>query len=107
MAMLRSWMSPNGRTEGLQTRTGSHRSPPAPRPRRKEILMPDAPRPTRLALLDIVGVAERLGVTVRHVRRLVAERRIPFLKWGGHLHFDPSEIDAWLDRWRRRERDAS
>lgn len=69
--------------------------------------MPDAPRPNRPALLDIIGVAERLGVTVRHVRRLVAERRIPFLKWGGHLHFDPVDIDAWLDRWRRPGRDAS
>lgn len=65
------------------------------------------PLTTRPALLDIVGVAERLGVTVRHVRRLVAERRIPFLEWGGHLHFDPVDIDAWLDRWRRPERDAS
>ena len=69
--------------------------------------MPDTPRSTPLALLDIVGVAERLGVSVRHVRRLVAERRIPFLKWGGHLHFDPEEIDVWLDRHRFPEEDAS
>jgi len=27
--------------------------------------------------VDINGVAEYLGVTVRHVRRLVAEERIP------------------------------
>lgn len=32
-------------------------------------------------LVDITWVAKRLGVTVRHVRRLVAERRIPFIKW--------------------------
>ena len=32
-------------------------------------------------LLDIEGVDEQLGVSVRHVRRLVFERRIPFVKW--------------------------
>ena len=47
--------------------------------------MPDRyhPKGTRLPrLLDIAGVAEHLGVSERHVRRLVAERRIPFIKWG-------------------------
>ena len=48
-------------------------------------------------LLDVVRLAERLGVTERHVRRLVAERRIPFLKWGRLLRFDPREIVAFLD----------
>ena len=55
-------------------------------------------------LLDITGVAEHLGVSVRHVRRLVAERRIPFVKWGHLLRFDPEEIAAWIDeaRWQAR-----
>ncbi len=48
-------------------------------------------------LVDIASVAQRLGVTVRHVRRLVAERRIPFVKWSHLLRFDPEEIEAWLD----------
>jgi excisionase family DNA binding protein len=48
-------------------------------------------------LLDVAELAERLGVTPRHVRRLVAERRIPFLKWGRLLRFDPNEIVAFLD----------
>lgn len=48
-------------------------------------------------LLDVKDVAEVLGVTVRHVRRLVAERRIPFLKWGHYLRFDPREIASWLE----------
>lgn len=47
-------------------------------------------------LLTIEDVAEHLGVTVRHVRRLVAERRIPFIKWGHLLRFDPSQIAEWL-----------
>jgi excisionase family DNA binding protein len=53
--------------------------------------------PTLPRLLDIEEVAEHLGVSVRHVRRLVFERRIPFLKWGHLLRFDPSEIAGWLD----------
>ena len=52
-------------------------------------------------LVPIDAVAERLGVTVRHVRRLVDERRIPYLTWGELLRFDPAEIDAWLDQARR------
>jgi excisionase family DNA binding protein len=52
-------------------------------------------------LMDLPAVAERLGVNQRHIRRLVAEKRIPFLKWGHLLRFDPDEIDAWLDDARR------
>ncbi len=58
--------------------------------------MSTAVRTDRLPMMDLPAVAERLGVNQRHVRRLVAERRIPFLKWGHLLRFDPAEIDAWL-----------
>ena len=51
----------------------------------------------RLALMNIDQVAERLGVSVRHMRRLVAERRIPFVKWGHLLRFDPDEVDRWIE----------
>ena len=56
---------------------------------------------TEAQLVDISWVARRLGVTERHVRRLVAERRIPFIKWGHLLRFDPDEIEAWIDGGRR------
>jgi excisionase family DNA binding protein len=56
-------------------------------------------------LLDITAVAKHLGVNVRHVRRLIAERRIPFIKWGHLIRFDPDEIAAWLERNRRRADD--
>ena len=56
----------------------------------------------RLPLMDLPALALRLGVNQRHVRRLVAERRIPFLKWGHLLRFDPAEIDAWLNTARVR-----
>jgi excisionase family DNA binding protein len=50
--------------------------------------------------VDIDGAAHRLGVPVRHVRRLVAERRIPYIKWGSRLHFDPNELDDWIEAHR-------
>jgi excisionase family DNA binding protein len=41
-------------------------------------LLPPAPA----GLLDIETLALRLGVTVRFVRRLVEERRVPYFKLG-------------------------
>jgi len=51
-------------------------------------------------LLTIAEVADALAVEVRHVRRLVHERRIPYIKWGHLLRFDAHEIAAWVDRAR-------
>jgi excisionase family DNA binding protein len=51
-------------------------------------------------LLTIDQLAERFGVSTRHVRRLVAERRVPYLKVGKFVRFDPAEIAEWLDRAR-------
>lgn len=52
-------------------------------------------------LLRIEELAKRLGVSVRHLRRLVEERRIPSLKFGHFVMFDESEIATWLDDFRR------
>lgn len=52
-------------------------------------------------LITIDDVAEYLGVSVRHVRRLVFERRIPYVKWGHLLRFDIDDINAWLAERRR------
>ncbi len=57
----------------------------------------DDPRP----LLDLPAVANWLGVGERHVRRLVQERRIPFVKWGHLLRFEQDAIESWIDRNRR------
>jgi excisionase family DNA binding protein len=56
-------------------------------------------------LMDINAVAERCNVRVRFIRRLVAKRRIPYVKLGHLLRFDPTEIDAWVDRARVRDGD--
>jgi excisionase family DNA binding protein len=47
-------------------------------------------------LLTIDQLAGRLGITVRHVRRLVAEKRVPYYKVGRLVRFDPAEITTWL-----------
>lgn len=52
---------------------------------------------TRPPLMDIEAVAQRLGVGVRHVRRLVTEKRIPYRKWGHLLRFESDEIEAWIE----------
>ena len=48
-------------------------------------------------LLTMDELAETLGVTRRHIRRLVDERRVPFLRVGKFIRFDPAEISKWLD----------
>lgn len=48
-------------------------------------------------LVDIPTLAKHLGVTERHIRRLVAERRIPFIKVGYLVRFDCNEIRRWLE----------
>jgi excisionase family DNA binding protein len=47
-------------------------------------------------LLTIDQLAERLGITVRHVRRLVANKQVPYYKVGKLVRFDPNEITGWL-----------
>lgn len=50
----------------------------------------------RQGMLDVVGLAARLGVTERFVRRLVHERRIPFYKVGALLRFEVADVEHWL-----------
>jgi excisionase family DNA binding protein len=51
------------------------------------------------ALPRLVGIdelAQQLGMSVRNVRRLVSERRIPHYKLGRLVRFDVDEVVAWL-----------
>lgn len=50
----------------------------------------------QLALMDVDDVAALLNVSVRHIRRLVFERRIPFLKIGSRVRFEAAAVDQWL-----------
>ncbi len=62
------------------------------------------PTPVVPRLLDIAGLADCLGTSERHVRGLIAERRIPYVKVGAFVRFDPAEIAAWLDLNRQKVR---
>ena len=52
-------------------------------------------------LVDINWVADRLGVGPRFVRRLVHERRIPYIKLGGPVRFDRADVERFIDDGRR------
>ena len=47
-------------------------------------------------LLDIDGLAANLGVKTSFIRRLIHERRIPFLKIGKFIRFHPQDIEKWI-----------
>jgi excisionase family DNA binding protein len=53
-----------------------------------------------LPQLIIGQLAEQLNVSVRRVRRLVGERRVPYLTVGTFARLEPAEIAVWLDRSR-------
>ena len=53
-------------------------------------------------LVDIETVAKLLGVGERYVRRMVAERRIEFVKIGHYVRFDLDVVREWVEDRRRR-----
>jgi excisionase family DNA binding protein len=60
----------------------------------------ELPVRSTVQLMDMPALAHMLGVTHRHVQRLVSERRIPYLKVGRFIRFDAVEVDAWLEERR-------
>jgi excisionase family DNA binding protein len=52
-------------------------------------------------LLDIRAVAARLAVLERFIRRLVSERRIPYLKIGHFIRFDSGDVERWIEQSRQ------
>jgi len=47
--------------------------------------------------LTLDQLVAMLQITERHVRRLVAEKRIPVTRVGGRLRFNQARIIDWLD----------
>ena len=47
-------------------------------------------------LLDIAEVSVWLATSTRHVRRLVTENRIPYVKVGHFIRFDRRDIEKWI-----------
>jgi excisionase family DNA binding protein len=49
-------------------------------------------------LIDIETLAAWLGTSIRHVRRLVVDKRVPYVKVGHFIRFHPDEIVGWIDQ---------
>jgi excisionase family DNA binding protein len=47
-------------------------------------------------MLTVEEAAERLGTSVRFVRRLIFERRIAYTKLGRHVRIAASDLDAFV-----------
>lgn len=50
------------------------------------------------SLWTVEDVAQYLRVAVQSVYRWVSQEKIPHLKVGGSLRFDPKEIQEWLSK---------
>ena len=48
-------------------------------------------------LVDIQIVSRSFGISMRQVRRFVAEGQIPFVRVGHLIRFDPDELNEWID----------
>ena len=54
-----------------------------------------------MALLTVDQAAERLGTTPRFVRRLIAEKRIAYVKLGGwHVRIEETVLEEFIDSGR-------
>ena len=49
-----------------------------------------------MRLLDINEAAARLGTTKRHMRALVFDRKIDYVKVGRLVRFAPAALDEWI-----------
>lgn len=49
------------------------------------------------ALISVDELGEMLGTGPRMPRRLVQERRIPFVKVGRHVRFRLADVAEWLE----------
>jgi excisionase family DNA binding protein len=48
------------------------------------------------SLLTPQEAADQLGTSLRFVRRLIFERRIPFIRVGRHVRIAASDLDAFI-----------
>ncbi len=54
-----------------------------------------------MALLTVDQAAERLGTSPRFIRRLIAEKRIEYVKLGGwHVRIEDTILDDFVDSGR-------
>ena len=63
-------------------------------------------------LLTVDQAAERLGTSVRFIRRLRTEGRIPVVKLGKHIRIDSTDLDSFItagrqEAWNSTRRDGA
>lgn len=63
-------------------------------------------------LLTVDQAAERLGTSVRFIRRLRTEGRIPVVKLGKHIRIDSNDLDSFItasrqEAWNGARRDGA
>lgn len=52
--------------------------------------------PNNRQYLNLEESSAYLGTTIRHMRRLVAERRIPSYRVGKFVRFTKADLDQWM-----------
>jgi excisionase family DNA binding protein len=62
--------------------------------------MTATPAPSSDRLLTVEAAAERMSTSVRFVRRLIAERRIAYVKIGRHVRITEADIAAFIEAGR-------
>ena len=63
-------------------------------------------------MLTVDQAAERLGTSVRFIRRLRTEGRIPVVKLGKHIRIDSTDLDSFItasrqEAWHGTRRDGA
>ncbi len=47
-------------------------------------------------LIDISKAAQALGVSVHTLYKMISQRRIPYIKVGSRVMFDPIKLEEWI-----------
>jgi len=47
-------------------------------------------------LIDVPTAAHYLGVSVHTLYKMVSQRRIPYIKVGSRVKFDPLKLEEWI-----------
>jgi len=56
---------------------------------------------TRRSPLSVPDAADYAGLSLRHLRRLIQERRVAHYKVGGRIVISPDDLDSLLEQCRR------
>jgi len=49
-----------------------------------------------MGLLTIQQAANHTGLSTHTLYKMVSQRRVPFVKLGGALRFNPEQLDQWI-----------